>query len=124
VALLFLIQVVARFEQFLEQLLDVPTAGVLARDQLLKLLGEIRPRLVQPDEPFEHGTNRRLENFQVGVLVLGFLEPAAQHGEINLRQVRDQQEIIVLRMFPSNDTNSLRLLPPALVPLFLTNRRA
>jgi hypothetical protein len=63
VTLLFLGEVTAQLEQFLEEFLDVPAAGVVALNQLLKLLGEVGASLVETDQALEHGPDGGFENF-------------------------------------------------------------
>ena len=50
VALLFLVQGAAQFQQLLKQFFNVPAAGIVGLDQLLELLGEISARLIQADQ--------------------------------------------------------------------------
>jgi hypothetical protein len=71
---LLVVEAVRQLQQFLEELLDAAAAGVVALDQRLELLGEVGAGAVQLDHPFQLGANRGLEHFEVGVLVLRFLE--------------------------------------------------
>ena len=59
VALLLLVEAVGELEQFLEQLLDVAAAGVVALDQRLELLGEVGAGAVQAHELVQLGADRR-----------------------------------------------------------------
>ena len=85
--MLFLAQVSRQLQQFLEQFLDVPAAGVVALNQFLEFLGEVGAGLVQANQLFELGTDGSFEDFEVSVLVFGFLELRGERAEINLRQV-------------------------------------
>ena len=86
-ALLLFAQVAAQFQQSLEQSFEVPAAGVAGLNQLFKLLSKIGAGLVQANQLFQLGADGSLQDFEVGVLVLGFLEPAPQPLRINLRQI-------------------------------------
>ena len=80
-------RLLAELQQFLEQFLDVPAAGVVALDQLLELLREVGAGLVQANQLLQLGADRGLEDFQVGVLVLRLLEALRQRLEVDLGQV-------------------------------------
>ncbi len=86
-AFLLVVQAVGELHQFREQFLDAAAAGVVAFDQRLELLGEVGAGAVQPDHLFQLGADRGLEHFEVGVLVLRFLEALRQRLEVDLRQV-------------------------------------
>ena len=73
------------FEQFLEQLFYVPAAGVVAFDQRLELLREVRAGAIQPNQHFELDANRGFKRLDVGVLVRRFLEALGEGLEVDLR---------------------------------------
>ena len=93
VALLLLVQAAGELQQFLEQFLDAPAAGVVALDQRLELLGEVGAGPVQLDQLLQLGADGGLEHLEVGVLVLRFLEALGQRLEVDLRQVQRRRAL-------------------------------